>query len=93
MGIVGRNNDQDGLDDLLGSRKDESGEADVQRRGLTLDLDVRVCRTCRRELLPWQEQCPDDGGAAVRREELPPSPDPLLDRFLREGEDDVDPDT
>ncbi len=25
----------------------------------------RRCATCRRELLPWEDVCPDDGGEAV----------------------------
>ncbi|MDX1659649.1 MAG: hypothetical protein R3343_12580 [Nitriliruptorales bacterium] len=46
-----------------------------------LDLDNRVCATCRRELLPWQETCPDDGGEAVKPGELPPPEDPLAERL------------
>ena len=62
--------------------------------GLELDLDTRVCADCRRELLPWQDTCPDDGGAAVKPGDLPPPPDPLADRLASmlddEDEDDVE---
>lgn len=40
--------------------------------GLHLDLDERVCPVCRRDLLPWQLTCPDDGAAATMRSDLPP---------------------
>jgi hypothetical protein len=48
---------------------------------LNLDLDLKACSICRRELLPWQEQCPDDGGAPVPKGELNPTFDPQLARF------------
>lgn len=47
--------------------------------GLELDLDLQACEVCRRELLPWQDTCPDDGGRAVPRTEL--GGDPLADRL------------
>ena len=53
-----------------------------------LDLDNRVCATCRRELLPWQDVCPDDGGAAVKPGELPPPEDPLAERLAAMRDDD-----
>lgn len=52
--------------------------------GLQVDLDVRACPRCRRELHPWEPVCPDDGAAAVDRTSLsryglPPPPAHLLD--------------
>jgi hypothetical protein len=52
--------------------------------GLEVDLDVKVCPACRRELHPWEPTCPDDGSTGVEREslqraDLPPPPPELLD--------------
>ena len=52
--------------------------------GLGDDLDPKACPVCRRELLPWQDRCPEDDAAGVRRSELPPVDDPLLARLLDE---------
>lgn len=51
--------------------------------GLDVDLDLQACPTCRRELHPWEDVCPDDGSPAVprtalQREDLPPPPPHLL---------------
>ena len=66
---------------------------DGQRDGLSLDLELRACTVCRRELLPWQEVCPDDGGAAILKRDLPPDEDArlrrLAERLLAEEPDDV----
>lgn len=60
------------------SREEQDGDS------LKLDLDLRACEKCRRELLPWQDTCPDDGGRAVPKDQLAPNVDPLLARFLDE---------
>lgn len=52
--------------------------------GLRFDLEQRACPVCRRDLLPWQEHCPDDGTAAVRRAELPPALGPPPAHLLEE---------
>jgi rRNA maturation protein Nop10 len=39
--------------------------------GLRFDLDLRVCPECRRESLPWQEECPTCGVPTVPPAELP----------------------
>ena len=54
------------------------------RPGLNLDLDLRICPTCRRELLPWQSVCPEDGAEGVHASQIPPADDPLLGRFDQE---------
>jgi hypothetical protein len=60
--------------------------------GLYLDLEERYCAVCRRALLPWQESCPDDGGAALAISELPsampPPPAHLMGDEDEDGEDD-----
>ena len=83
MGVFGRMGEDDNvLRDLLGAKKGgQPGEESPQRVSLHLDLDVRACEICRRELLPWQDECPDDGGRAVRREDLPPPADPLAEQL------------
>ncbi|MEX0658125.1 MAG: hypothetical protein WD080_03235 [Egibacteraceae bacterium] len=52
--------------------------------GLHMDLDERLCPTCRRVLHPWESTCPDDDAAGVDRSsltraDLPPPPAHLLD--------------
>lgn len=68
---------------LLGERpsQDDDGGG-LAGRGLTVDLDERHCARCGRLLHPWEEACPDDGGAAVRAGEAPPPSDALLARLL-----------
>jgi len=68
-----------------GGGGDEGGGSD----SLGLDDEYKRCETCRRELLPWQDTCPDDGGRAVSPGELAADHDPLLARLL--AEDDADP--
>lgn len=51
--------------------------------GLEVDLELKACPTCRRELQPWERHCPEDGTAAVPRTslsagDLPPPPPHLL---------------
>lgn len=64
--------------------------------GLHMDLDERYCVTCRRELMPWQTTCPDDGGKGVPLTELPSSMPPPPAHLLADEDDDeatVDDDT
>lgn len=51
--------------------EEKDGEERSGQPGLDLDLEVRYCETCRRELRPWLDTCPDDGGRALRAAELP----------------------
>lgn len=49
-----------------------------------VDLGLRSCPQCRRELMAWEERCPADGSLGVRQGELqsdgtPPVPAHLLD--------------
>lgn len=64
-----------------GGGGDEGGGDQDELRG---DAHKR-CAVCRRELLPWQSVCPDDGGAAIEPGELgAPEHDELLRRLLAE---------
>jgi predicted amidophosphoribosyltransferase len=45
--------------------------------GLRVDLDRRVCPTCRREALPWEDTCAGCGVATVLPSEVPASSFPL----------------
>lgn len=54
--------------------------------GLGEDFDPLACPVCRRELLPWQDTCPEHDAEGVHRSELPPVEDPLLARLLAEEE-------
>jgi hypothetical protein len=49
-----------------------------------VDLGLRACPACRRELMAWEERCPEDGTPGVARSELqrtdvPDVPPHLLD--------------
>lgn len=59
MGFVDPKRDDD-ADDLLPGAS-----------GLHLDLDVKRCPACQREVLPWQTECPDCGETAVHPNDLP----------------------
>ncbi|WP_370327295.1 hypothetical protein [Euzebya sp.] len=41
--------------------------------GLVVDLQLRVCPECRREVPEWQDECPRCGVAAVPQASLPPT--------------------
>lgn len=84
MGFVVKKNEEDDLGGLLGTgqKQEKRGSEARGHNGLTMDLDVLVCENCRSELLPWHEQCPDDGGKGVRLEDLPAQNDDVLNRFL-----------
>jgi D-arabinose 1-dehydrogenase-like Zn-dependent alcohol dehydrogenase len=63
---------------LLRKREQEPGGGS----GLELDLDLRSCPICRRDLHPWEPTCPNDGTPAVPRHlltsNIPPPPAHLL---------------
>jgi hypothetical protein len=78
-------------------KKQELEEPGGGGAGLHLDLDERFCVVCRRQLQSWQETCPDDGGRAVRRGELPSTMPPppahlLADDDEEDAADDRDDD-
>lgn len=58
-----------------------------------LDLDERVCPTCRRDLRPWHDDCPDCRAPAVLRMSLPgamPAVPPHLRDAVDQGPADDD---
>jgi hypothetical protein len=57
--------------------------------GLHLDLDLMRCPSCRRELTPWQERCPDCGEPGVPTSQIAPDPFPLPGLAL-DDEDEED---
>ncbi len=65
----------------------DEGEQRSGARGLSLDLEDAVCPGCRREVPAWQATCPVCGAAAVKRAELPPAVDPLLERLLAQEDE------
>jgi hypothetical protein len=56
--------------------------------GLDIDLDLRACPACRRELHPWEQVCPDDGSTAVARASLPPRDAPPPAHLLADEDDE-----
>lgn len=72
---------------VLGERSnDDGGSGGLAGRGLSVDLDERHCGTCGRLLHPWEDRCPDDGGAAVAPGAVAPQRDALLARLLAEDD-------
>ncbi len=55
-------------------------------------VSIKRCEICRRELLPWEDTCPDDGGRAIAPESVRPEHDALLARLLAEEEGEEDDD-
>ena len=51
-------------------------------------VSIKRCEVCRRELLPWEDTCPDDGGRAVTPQEVEPEHDALLARLLAEDDEE-----
>lgn len=70
--------------------KKGGGDEEKDPSGTSLDLERRHCPTCKRELPPWQEVCPDDGTAAVPLTELPPDDGPPVPSHLLDDIDDLD---
>lgn len=63
--------------------------------GLSMDLDLRACPECRREVPEWQDTCPDCGVQAVARTSIgavmPDIPAHLLlDDEEQDGEKETD---
>jgi rRNA maturation protein Nop10 len=51
--------------------KKQDDEEQPGSSGLRFDLDIRVCPACRRESLPWQQECETCGVPTVPPAELP----------------------
>lgn len=65
----------------LARRRDDSDETRVRGAELELDLDEKACSVCRRDVPVWRDVCPECGGEAVRRVDLPAEEDSLLSRL------------
>ena len=52
-------------------RDDDEDDALPGASGLHLDLDLKRCPACRRELPPWQERCEDCGEVGVAAASVP----------------------
>ena len=50
---------------LLARRQDDGDEVVGDGLSLRMDLGERVCSACGRDLHPWEEVCPADGGVPV----------------------------
>jgi hypothetical protein len=72
----------------MGLLAKRSGDEDDGGGGFGLSLDTLVCPTCRRELPPWMDVCPDDGATPVSPGELPPTDGPPIPTHLLEGLDE-----
>lgn len=68
-------------------RQTDEDDALPGASGLHLDLDLKRCPACRREVAPWQERCPDCGEEAVGASEVPGTSF-ALPSALTEGLDD-----
>lgn len=69
---------------VFGKREESGDEQEPGGSSPWVDLGLRACPVCRRELMGWEERCPDDGAEGVRQADLstgglPPVPDHLLD--------------
>lgn len=61
--------------------------------GLEIDLVLKACPSCRREVPGWQDTCPDCGEVAVRKRDLPGVMAPPPAHLLEDDEgDDLDED-
>lgn len=71
------------------SKRNDFEEPGGGGSGLHLDLDERYCPVCRSALQPWQDECPTDGAAPVRLQDLPDSMPPPPAHLLGDDEDDA----
>jgi hypothetical protein len=71
------------------NRKQEDDQ-ELPGSGLHLDLEVRRCSQCRREVAPWQEACPDCGAGTVPARDLPPLTGGLPDLSHLASDEDTD---
>jgi hypothetical protein len=69
---------------FLDPKKQQEDDELPGSSGLRLDLDLRICPACRRESLPWQEECPTCGVPTVAPGDVP------AQRFVLPAFDDED---
>lgn len=51
--------------------KQNQDDEQLPGSGRSIDLDTKVCPSCRREALPWEERCAECDAVPVTREEVP----------------------
>lgn len=78
---------------FIDPKRDQEDDEDLPgASGLHLELDLKRCPVCKREVNPWQTTCPDCGETAVAASAVPASdfalPPGLLDLDDDEGETD-----
>lgn len=69
--------------------RDDEDEALPGASGLHLDLDLKRCPVCRRELTPWQERCEDCGELGVAASAVPATSFPLPDLSHLDEDDEA----
>lgn len=57
--------------------------------GVHVDLEAKICPTCRREALPWEARCPSCGVATIAPGEVPARDIPLPPGLRDLDEEDV----
>ncbi len=73
--------------------KKGGGDEEKDPSGTSLDMERKHCPTCRRELPPWREVCPDDDTELVPLAELPADDGPSIPAHLLDDlEDEAGPD-
>lgn len=72
-------------------QNDDEDEALPGATGLHLDLDLKRCPSCRRELTPWQERCADCGEVGVPASAVPASTFALPDLSHLDVDEDAEP--
>lgn len=58
--------------------------------GLTVDLGLRACPQCRREVPEWETRCPDCGVTPVPKAELPSAMPAVPAHLLADDDEDSD---
>jgi hypothetical protein len=66
----------------------QQDDEELPGSGLHLDLEVRRCPQCRREVPPWQEACPECGIGTISARDLPPAGSGLPDLSHLAGDDE-----
>lgn len=68
--------------------KKGGGDEEKDPSGQSLDMERKHCPTCRRELPPWREVCPDDDTPLVPLSSMPADDGPPIPAHLLDGLDD-----
>jgi hypothetical protein len=69
--------------------KKGGGDEEKDPSGRAVDMERKHCPTCKRELPPWYEECPDDGARTVNLADLTPDTGPPIPTHLLDAVDDT----